>query len=197
MACALLYGLLVGPLFADEFRENFEDERPTWRTDGDSAAPRIAAHRRVTQLARSGKRAEQLLMTSETTQVGFLLTHDVTPARLFPDLKTRLWIRSNRPGIRVGMRLKFPHQIDPRSGRVLEVDLLGGEYTEIQTWQQLECQATERAVAQSVGILVVRCAIDRDAMQRPLRNHLAGIAVIALDDHIVADERPVAGEERA
>ena len=181
VACALLYGLLVGPLFADEFRENFEDERPTWRTDGDSAAPRIAAHRRVTQLARSGKRAEQLLITSETTQVGFLLTHDVTPARLFPDLKTRLWIRSNRPGIRVGMRLKFPHQIDPRSGRVLEVDLLGGEYTEIQTWQQLECQATERAVAQSLARVRAQIARQLDKPDIDMRDAYVDRVLLILD----------------
>ncbi|MFG0335668.1 MAG: hypothetical protein ACF8TS_20095, partial [Maioricimonas sp. JB049] len=170
VACALLCCLLVRAAPAEEFRETFESQQPSWRTAGDAARAVVSTHERVTQLARSGKRAERLLLTSEKTRPGFLLEHDVAPARLFSDLKTSLWIRSNRPGVRLGMRLRFPHQIDPRTGRVLEVDLLGGEYTEPLGWQQLECQATDRVVAQALARVRAQITRQLDGRDIDMRN---------------------------
>ena len=68
-------------------------------------------------------------------------------AQVIDDLKLKLMVRGTGGSIRVGVRVVFPRQIDPRtSGSQLKTVLYGDTYTKIGSWQELTVQTTSKAI---------------------------------------------------
>jgi len=67
-------------------------------------------------------------------------------SRVFNELSASMWVRTNCSSVRLGLRIRFPRQIDPRTNAPLEVDFFGTPYTETKQWQRLTVETTEELV---------------------------------------------------
>ncbi|MEZ6065660.1 MAG: hypothetical protein R3B90_08115 [Planctomycetaceae bacterium] len=72
---------------------------------------------------------------------------------MFEELHVSIWVRGNRPGLQLGLRIVFPAQLDPRTGEPLTVDMYGDRYELEQRWQRLECRTPDTEIRKLVGRL--------------------------------------------
>lgn len=126
--------------------DGFDGPETSWQLEPGEARPDVLPPRRHGQIVRSGSASEHFVFTTRQLEPPLRLTQRVPPARVFDELEATLWLRSNRPGARVGLRLRLPHQVDPRTGQALTVDLPGETYSDAQSWQRLRCRTTDAAV---------------------------------------------------
>jgi len=128
-------------------QHGFEDGGPL----SQPATPGLSAALKTQEIAEddshSGKRCERLIFQSEqSTGDEEKLIVPLPEARVLEELKVSLWLRSNCPNLRVGVRIRFPHQVDPRTGQALAVELQGESYTVSGDWQQLVCRTSNEAM---------------------------------------------------
>ncbi|MFM9067467.1 MAG: hypothetical protein ACKOUR_09080, partial [Planctomycetota bacterium] len=65
------------------------------------------------------------------------LSHEVTAAPIIDELKVSLWVKSDRPGIQLRLRVVLPRTEDPRTGQPITTFLVGSSYQQPGIWQQL------------------------------------------------------------
>ncbi len=128
------------------FREGFDGAATSWRLDAARPSTMPLVHRRNGQVTHDGGAAEEFRFSTSQVETPRKLVHAVPPGLVFEELNASLWVQSNRAGLRLGVRMRFPHQIDPRTQQPLTVDLLGETYSEPHRWQMLNCRTTDRAV---------------------------------------------------
>lgn len=102
------------------------------------------AHRRDATNPHSGRAAERVEFTVKRRGAKVRLEYSLPRARVIDDLNLSLWTRANRNGIRLALRIVFPHQEDPRTRDTLRQFLFGDTYTQSGQWQQLTCSTPEQ-----------------------------------------------------
>ncbi len=125
---------------------DFEDRQIHWRVATPTLASNLTSQENTDVDRHGGKRCERLIFKSSQYAEEQRLVLDVAPARAIEELKASLWFRASFPEARLSLRLRLPHQIDPRTGQPLSLELPGSRYTEANRWQQLECETTEAAI---------------------------------------------------
>lgn len=136
------------PLFAQDsgqiLRYAFETEPPIGQPATRNLIDSLSQHLITTEDAHTGKSCERLVLSSSQQQTNeSRICISAPEARVFNELSAKIWVRANCVNLRLGMRLRFPHQIDPRTGAALEIDHFGAPYQDFKNWQQLVCQATD------------------------------------------------------
>ncbi|WP_437205571.1 hypothetical protein [Planctomicrobium sp. SH664] len=94
----------------------------------------------------SGTKSELLIFESPLQVQEQRLMIPVPNALVFDELVASLWVRSNRAGVRLGVRIRFPHQAHPETGIPLAVDLFGDSCAPSAHWQRLTCPVTDDRV---------------------------------------------------
>ncbi len=141
-------------LRAETYHEHFDDtSRVSWQVRIDPNQAQKKWHVRNTTVMHSGAACEHLQVV--TGNLGSLIevSHPLPSSRIINELTVSVWLKSNRRGTRVGLEAVLPHQIDPETGEVARIYLIGDTYTEEGKWQQLKCTTTETLVNQSLGLL--------------------------------------------
>lgn len=137
---------------ADEnvYRNGFDDAEPTWFMHSRPSGVNVHRHRRIGNDVQSGAGAELVVMLSSQPAARVQLSHELPESLAFDELVGSLWVKCNHGGLRIGLQVRFPDQIDPRSGKPL-VDVIAGDtYTNRGDWQQLRCRTTESALRELV-----------------------------------------------
>ena len=117
-------------------REDFETADPSWRDTGGDTKYRVEAHQRSSQRPHSGTSCEYIeINAGNGTYVH--LSHDVGPAPVMAELAPSLWVRADRPGVRLLARVVLPHTTEPRTGKPVTRLLAGTSYSSTGRWQQL------------------------------------------------------------
>ncbi len=132
---ALLFAL---ELHAEDYRQAFDDETPNWTVLYDKSAVRVVRHAGQSELRLKGERSEALALESQVQPASVQLEHQLPAARAIEDLKLKVWFRSSYPGAALWLRIVFPHQTDPRTGKALSTFLRGDTYRDEGQWQKLE-----------------------------------------------------------
>jgi hypothetical protein len=147
---ATLWLSLVAPTaWSAEHVNGFEDDQPSWTfrvTEGELAPP---DQRRLTnsKVAYRGNGAEYFMLRSIRGPARVIFEHKLPVAQVIDDLKLKLMVRGTGGTMRVGVRVVFPRQIDPRTnGLQLKTVLYGDSYTKIGSWQELTVQTTSKAI---------------------------------------------------
>ncbi len=140
------------------FELDFEKGQTFWRTANPTLADRLTSHENIDYDRHSGKRCEQLIFKSSQQVEGQRLVLDVAPSRAIEELKASLWLRASFLEARLSLRLRLPHQIDPRTGQPLFLELPGSRCTETNQWQRLECGTTEAAINKQLILARARFA---------------------------------------
>ncbi|MEX1094829.1 MAG: hypothetical protein WED34_02205 [Planctomycetales bacterium] len=139
--------------------DGFDDARPTWQLNYEATRVKLLAHRRHPHLVLRGDGAEHVQFevasrgadgrASEIVQLGTTLP----AARVIDELNLELWLRSNRPGAVLSLRVVLPKHRHPDTGAMLTTYLNGAVYTTPGQWQKLECRTADKAVAEKLRLL--------------------------------------------
>ncbi len=140
ISCALIVALSVQPTWA--VHERFESAEVSWRLAQSDGSARLLVHQRDFTVAHSGQGSEHLRVSS--TQATYVyLAHRVPPARIIDELIPSLWVKADRPGVRLMLRVVLPRAKD-REGKTLTVMLDGDFYTQPGAWQRLQVRDVKR-----------------------------------------------------
>ncbi len=151
--CLLADGGRVARAQGSVYTNAFDDPQHSWEVEAGRSGAIELGHRRYAQDVHSGAACEQIVLTTARQGETLTISHDVPDSLVFDELTATLWVKSNLPGLRVGVRVRFPHEVDPRTGEPLVVDLLGEAYSKPLEWQRLSCRTTNDAVQEKVARL--------------------------------------------
>lgn len=118
----------------------FDDERTSWSIRFDETAVRLIRHIRTADIRHDGQAAELIDVETGAETAGVQLGYELPPARLIDDLRLSLWFQSNQDGANLAVRVVFPHQIDPTTGKALTAFIEGDAYSRMGQWQKLDCK---------------------------------------------------------
>ena len=142
-AAALLLALTAASaVSADEYLEGFEGDQPSWKLrQADSTLEKNSEQSRLTnsKLAYRGDGAEKLVFRTTSGPTQIVLDHKLPVAQAIDDLKLKLHVRATGGAVRVGLRVVFPRQADPRAPtKQLKTVIYGDSYTKAGNWQELK-----------------------------------------------------------
>ena len=122
-----------------------------WSLADSDAAPRIVGHTIEATGSRSGGRCERLrIEASQGTRLR--LETPVGPAAVLDEFRCSAWVRSNRPGARIAVRVTLPNFISNRTGRSVET-LVAGTTARDDRWTRLELARVPEALARQLPAL--------------------------------------------
>lgn len=102
------------------------------------------------------------------------------PAVVIDELRASLWVRANRPDVRLAIRVMLPEWVSARSGRPVEVLVPGTATRDVDRWERLEIADVAAALTRRLP---------------PLRmEHGPGSITGARVTHLVLDAAPTPGK---
>jgi hypothetical protein len=135
-----------------EFREGFEGPETSWRLADRDCTVQIITHARRFERAHSGHGCEQLqIRATDGSFVHF--AHAIPPSRIIDELNAGVWVRSDRPGIQLMVRVVLPRSIDPRTGQPLKTLLRGNSYHDVDSWQKLTVDRPHQRLTEQLPLL--------------------------------------------
>jgi len=138
----------------DEHFDGFNTETPSWKVVIQSQADaKLRVHRRNLFTRLEGAASENLELDALRPGSMIRLEHELPESAAIDDLALDIGYRSNNPGALLALRLVFPGQKDPRTGKTLTALLFGNTYTATGEWQNLRVNASKLAVRQRIARL--------------------------------------------
>lgn len=134
------------------WHESFDGPSPSWEAADHDVEYRVETHLRTAEGARSG-RCEHLAITAAANGTYVLFTHGVGRARVMPELRPAVWVRSDRPGVQLLVRVVLPRVADPQTGRPLTTLLRGTSYAQVGRWQELYVDQIPLLLSRQVRVL--------------------------------------------
>lgn len=154
LTLAGLPSLEVPQAHGDEHFDGFNTETPSWKVVIPSQADaRLRVHRRNLFTRLEGVASENLELDALRPGSMIRLEHALPTSAAIDDLSLNVAYRSNNPGALLALRLVFPGQKDPRTGKPLTALLFGNAYTATGQWQSLRVNASKLAVRQRIARL--------------------------------------------
>ncbi|MEN6405695.1 MAG: hypothetical protein ABFC77_04400 [Thermoguttaceae bacterium] len=123
------------------------------KTDDDNSPYRILEHQRVVGGGRSGDACEWLQIENRVEASQVRLARRVDHARVIDDLAFEVWVKSDRLGPQLVVRIVLPNTTDPRSGRPMITTLAGPAYTDLGRWQSLRLTGLPALLTQQIHVL--------------------------------------------
>ena len=150
--CWLLVLLWTGSLTAADHIDGFDSATPSWQPIFEKRAEaRLKRHRRNSSDMLSGEACEELQIVVGNGSLLTRFEQELPPSAPIEDVALSVAFRSNVPGCLLALRMVFPHQIDPRTGRTLTWYLPSDEpYQGSGRWQTLTVQPTRRSLTECV-----------------------------------------------
>ena len=143
LACAIA---LLGTSTAvgqSSFHEGFEGPEPVLKPAGGDAPYRLSAQQIVRHAPHSGVGCEVLKIAAENGQsVYFSL--DTGAGLVIADLTPSVWLKADRPGLQVFLRVVLPRTKHPQTGQPLTTLVPGTGYTQTGQWQQLRIERIDQ-----------------------------------------------------
>ncbi|MCA9077785.1 MAG: hypothetical protein KDA93_22350 [Planctomycetaceae bacterium] len=124
----------------------------------DQTTVRVVEHERDFYERQSGIASERVQISSTVNNSQAELIHRVPRSRVLGEPTASVWFRSNRSGAALSMRIVLPHQLDPRTGKPVSMEVRGTPCTEPHRWQQLTVTATDALVEKQMILLRGRLA---------------------------------------
>jgi hypothetical protein len=164
LCCAVLAGWLirVPAVWSEEYREPCDTSKTSWELAYDRTRVRSTRHERDGYEYHSGTAAEAVRFTVVENGSGSYvrLSHpdrrlgrELPRSLIYDELKATLWVRSNRKGAILAVRIILPNEQDPSTNEPVAFDLHGEAYTDLQRWQQLTCQTRSEAIERQLKLL--------------------------------------------
>lgn len=135
-----------------QLREDFESPDPSWKLTGADCGVRVLGHKRSIEQAHAGSTSEHLrFVAGQGTHVYY--SFDLGRSPIVDETNCSLWIKSDRARLQLLARVVLPRTVDERSGKPITAVLVGDEYGEIGSWQQLQFKNLPKLLAQQTIVL--------------------------------------------
>ena len=138
-----MFGVVVAgfdaPTIRADVREEFETPDPAWRLS-DTDCARVTARRRVFGQAHRGEGSELLQLLCGQGSNAYL-SYSIPRGRVIDELAAEMWIKSNRGGLQMLLRVVLPHARNPHDGKPLTRLIPGTVYSTPGAWQRLSVEA--------------------------------------------------------
>lgn len=135
---------------AEDYQEGFEEDQPSWKLrQADDTLEKKSQHGRLTnsKLVFRGQRAEQFVFHATGSPTQLALDHKLPVAQAIDDLKLRLQVRMTGGAARIGLRVVFPKQADPRDpSKQLKTVVYGDTSAKIGSWHELKVGTPAKAL---------------------------------------------------
>ena len=141
---------------ADEYVEDFESDQPSWKLRQSDSSLEGVQQTRLTnsKLAHRGSGVEKFLFKASSGPTQIVLDHKLPVAQAINDLKLNLQVRATGGKVRIGLRVVFPKQVDPRSPtQQLKTVLRGDSYSKTGSWQELKVGTPTKAMQEQIRLL--------------------------------------------
>ena len=147
---------------------------------------------RIPNGAHSGQWCERLAVRGNNGTYVYV-AHELSAARVIGELVPSVWVKADRPGLQLLVRVTLPRTADPRTGKPLTTLLRGTAYSQVGVWQQLRLDDLTGAIERQVRVLRAQFGRDVDAREafvdRVLLNVYGGPGVT----NVLVDDLEVAG----
>lgn len=150
-ACAAAAALGMDA-WAAEIEEGFEGPAVSWRVAESDCNHRVLDHRRSGDSPHRGNGCERFVIEASggtTLRIGL----PIGPAAAIDELSASLWVKSNRPDLRLALRVVLPKSIDTRTGRPIEVLVAGSRSRGADRWERMEVGNAATVVAGQITAL--------------------------------------------
>jgi len=148
------------------FREGFESGETVWKQSEPVSGCRVSFQRRQSKVYREGNGGLQLQVETTASPGKYRLEYPIDPGRGVEDITARSWVKADRQGVTLGMRLVLPNQKDPRTGESMTINIDGESTTEEGVWQQLKCVVTDAELKSQIRILRKYLEADLDDIDK-------------------------------
>ncbi len=154
-AAGLVWCLFIAGQSArsDEYRDACDSSRISWDVQAQDQQIAIDIHRRDGIEFHAGTAAESLELVSAVNGRTAQLVHELPVGLVIEELTASVWVKSNRAGAVLALRIRLPRQLDPRTGEPFTLVLPGGTYASVDRWQELTCQTLEPDVNRQLSLL--------------------------------------------
>lgn len=116
--------------------EDFDGVRPSLKLSRSDSLARLNTHVRTDRSPYRGRRSEFISVLGNRGGERILASQDITPVAAISELEVLAWVKGNRTGFQIMIRVRLPRSRDS-SGEPLSLYLLGDRYESVGNWQQL------------------------------------------------------------
>lgn len=175
------------PASARQFQVDFDSPETSWQVRCRSREAELDVHERRREGARRGK-SEFIRIQATVENTPLKVEHAVPAARVLDELTASVWVRSDRPGVELAIRIAIHGTKHPTTGSPLTLVVVGDKYEEAGKWQQLKCRTTDKAVSDKLRRLRANQKINIDAAEMYVDQIILGsqldqgITEIMIDD---------------
>ncbi len=150
LSCAALLLVLLSTSTAwAVLEESFDSQQPTWQLADADAQVRVVGQARQFHGAREGRGCEWISLNAGQGSYAYLV-HHIPHGRVIEELSPTLWVKSDRPGVQLMVRVALPRTKDPNNGGPLTTLVRGDIYRDGGGWQLLAVeQVLDRLVRQT------------------------------------------------
>lgn len=162
MAAVVLLSIAGGTSAWGQLRDSFEGPERTWQIANEAdCGVRILAHDRPYRESHSGQACEHFrLVVGSGTMLP--LVHSIGRAPIIQEFRPRMFVKADRPGLQLMVRVVFPRNLDRGTGQPITSLLRGDMYTDVGQWQQLFVREPLRMLEQETRNLRTQFGSDID-----------------------------------
>jgi len=123
--------------WAVDIEEGFESGQPRWSLAEADCSPRVSSHTLERDAAHRGDAGERFVVDAaagSTLRVQF----PIAAAGVIDEFRAAVWVRANRPAIRLGVRIALPNFPSRQTGQPIHVVVQGTASRHTDRWELLE-----------------------------------------------------------
>jgi hypothetical protein len=117
--------------------ESYEGPATSWAVGESDVNHRLLSHARSRELPHRGAACERFVIEASAGTT-LRLTTPVGDARVIDEWKASVWVRANRPDIRLSAQVRLPNFVAAKTGRPVEVLVPGSISRDADRWEVLE-----------------------------------------------------------
>ena len=165
---------------AADIEEGFDGQHTIWSLADTDAPPRVFSHTLDPKAAHRGVAGEHIVLQASAGTT-LRLQAPIGAASVIDEFQGSVWLRSNRPDIRLCVRITLPNFLSPHTGRPIDVLVPGTVSSHADRWELLEVSDIATGLQRQLSALHA---------QYGAAGGLAGAAAT----HLVLELSPAAGQ---
>jgi hypothetical protein len=122
---------------AATLEDSFEGPEPSWGVAESDVGHRVVSHARSREAPHRGAACERFVIDASAGTT-LRVQVPIEPARVIDEWKASLWVRADRPDIRLSARVALPNFIAPKTGKPVEVLVPGSISKDAERWERLD-----------------------------------------------------------
>ncbi len=157
LVAAIAAVVVAGSGQAADWTDGFEDDpdpggERCWRLAESDARPRLVSQGRPRNAPHGGNRCEHLVIEAESGT--FLrIEYPLGAAAVIDELACSIWVRSNRPDVRLSARVTLPGYRSTHTGRPVETLVPGSRSRDLDRWESLAVDRIPTVLANQLPAL--------------------------------------------